>query len=72
MFEILIVMNLTKSCQKMRLGARHGNDGEKVWIRWLSKMFNLILLVLSYQSSYKECVSLILLIKITAITSYHL
>ena len=41
MFEILIVMNLTKSCQKMRLGARHGNDGEKGWVRWLSKMFNL-------------------------------
>ena len=41
MFEILIVMNLTKSCQKMRLGVRHGNDGEKGWVRWLSKMFNL-------------------------------
>ena len=23
------------------VGAKHGNDGEKGWVRWLSKMFNL-------------------------------
>ena len=38
---IFIVMNLTKSCQKKRLEARHGGDGGNEWAGWLSKMFDL-------------------------------
>ena len=34
-------MNLTKSCQKKRLEARHGGDGGKEWAGWLGKMFDL-------------------------------